>query len=221
VNAIRGQGLVQRFGHRVVLGPLDLELTAGERVAVLGDNGAGKTTLLRMLATLARPAQGTLELWGLDAARRRDRLRARIGYLGHQGGLTPMLTALENLEFFATLHGLEREKAAEALELVGLERSARARAGELSRGMQQRLALARAVIHEPELLILDEPDASLDASGRQVLGRLVEDRTVVVATHDWALARRLCSRGLLLRAGRDAGDPIGLSVLASSEDAVQ
>lgn len=217
--AVRGGGLVQRFGHRHVLGPLDLELTAGERVAVLGDNGAGKTTLLRILATLARPAQGTLELWGLDAVRCRERLRPRLGYVGHQGGLTPMLTALENLEFFAKLHGLRREKAAEALELVELERSARVLAGELSRGMQQRLALARAVIHEPELLVLDEPDASLDAGGRQVLSRLVEDRTVVVSTHDWALARRLCTRGLLLRGGRDAGDPIGLTVLAAEEDA--
>jgi heme exporter protein A len=217
MNAISAAGLVQRFGHRPALGPLDLSLAAGDRLAVLGDNGAGKTTLLRMLATLARPAGGTLELWGLDAVRRRDRVRPRLGYVGHQPGLTPMLTALENLEFFATLHGLEREKAAEALELVGLERSARVRAAELSRGMQQRLALARAVIHEPELLVLDEPDASLDAPGRHVLERLVEDRTVVIATHDWALARRLCPRGLLLRGGRDAGDPIGLSVIVAEE----
>jgi heme exporter protein A len=214
VIAIEAEGLVQRFGPRLALGPLDLRLEAGERLAVLGDNGAGKTTLLRILATLARPAAGSLRLWGLDAVGRRDRVRPRLGHLGHQPGLTPMLTARENLEFFASLHGLSGERAAEALNLVGLEDAAGVRAGELSRGMQQRLALARAVLHDPELLILDEPDASLDAPGRALLARLVQDRTVVLASHDRGLARRLCGRALLLRHGRDGGDPFALDVVA-------
>ena len=124
-----------------------------------------------------------------------------------------MLTVRENLEFFAGLHGLARATAGEALCRVGLERAAEQRAGELSRGMQQRLALARATLHGPELLILDEPDASLDVPGRSLLAELVENRTVVLATHDRTLARRLCTRALLLRGGLAAGDPWRLVVL--------
>jgi heme ABC exporter ATP-binding subunit CcmA len=213
VTAVRAAALVQRFGSQVALGPLDLELPVGARLAVLGGNGAGKTTLLRMLATAARPASGALELLGLDAVRQRDRLRARIGYLGHQVGLYAALTALENLEFFATLHGLGRDAAEEALALVRLRPQSGTRAERLSRGQQQRLALARAVLHRPEALVLDEPDASLDAEGRGLLPGLFEGRTVVMATHDAALARELCGRALLLKAGRAAGDPWTLRVV--------
>jgi heme ABC exporter ATP-binding subunit CcmA len=213
VTAVRATALVQRFGPHVALGPLDLELPAGARLAVLGGNGAGKTTLLRMLATAARPASGRLEVLGLDAVRQRDRLRARLGYLGHQVGLYPPLTALENLEFFAALHGLERPDAEQALDLVRLTPLARTREEKLSRGQQQRLALARAVLHRPEVLVLDEPDASLDAQGRALLPGLYAGRTVVMATHDTALARELCDRALLLRSGRAAGDPWTLRVV--------
>lgn len=213
MTAIHARGLVQRFGSRVALGPVDLELHTGERLAVLGGNGAGKTTLLRLLATAARPAAGRLSLLGLDAAKHRDRLRARLGYAGHQVGLYPALTALENLRFFATLHGLGRPEAVDALELAGLAPLAHGRVEQLSRGQQQRLALARAVLHRPELLVLDEPDASLDAPGRRLLARAFEGRTVVMATHDTALARELCGRALLLRDGRDAGDPWALRLV--------
>jgi heme ABC exporter ATP-binding subunit CcmA len=211
--AIRAEGLLQRFGAVVAVGPLDLELRAGERLAVLGGNGAGKTTLLRLLATAARPARGRLELLGLDAGRQRERLRARLGYVGHQLGVYPALTAMENLEFFATLHGLGRADAAAAVELVGLASLAGRRVEQLSRGQQQRLALGRAVLHRPELLVLDEPDASLDSEGRSLLGQLFDGRTVVMATHDSALARQVCDRALLLRAGRAAGDPWSLRVV--------
>jgi heme ABC exporter ATP-binding subunit CcmA len=213
VTAVRAAAVVQRFGRHVALGPLDLELAAGERLAVLGGNGAGKTTLLRMLATAARPASGFLELLGLDAIRQRERLRARIGYLGHQVGLYPALTALENLEFFAVLHGVGHAAAEEALALVRLASLAGTRAERLSRGQSQRLALARAVLHRPEVLVLDEPDASLDAEGRGLLRELCEGRTVVMATHDAALAKELCDRALLLKAGRAAGDPWTLRVV--------
>lgn len=214
-DLISARGLVQVFGQQVALGPLDLSLEAGDRLAVLGDNGAGKTTLLRILATAARPAAGRLELFGLDAWSRRERVRPRLGYLGHQPGLYPALSARENLEFFATLYGVGRGRVAEALAEAGLEEVARRRVDQLSRGQQQRLALARAILHQPDLLILDEPDASLDLAGRDLLGRLMEGRSVVMATHDRALARELCSRGLLLHAGRDAGDPWKLQLLES------
>ena len=98
--AVSARGLVQRFGERLALGPLDLELGSGERIAVLGGNGAGKTTLLRLLATAARPAAGSLQILGLDATRQRDRLRGRLGYVGHQLGLYPALTVRETLQLF-------------------------------------------------------------------------------------------------------------------------
>jgi heme ABC exporter ATP-binding subunit CcmA len=213
MTAVHAAGLVQRFGSHVALGPLDLELPGGGRLAVLGGNGAGKTTLLRLLATAARPAAGTLLLLGLDARRQRERLRARLGYVGHQPGLYPALTALENLEFFATLHGLGGGEAEDALIAVGLAGVAQRRVEQLSRGQQQRLALARAVLHRPELLVLDEPDASLDAEGRALLGGLFDGRTVVMATHDTGLARQVCDRAILLRGGRDAGNPWALRLV--------
>jgi heme ABC exporter ATP-binding subunit CcmA len=212
-RAVGGRNLVQRFGARVVLGPLQLTLRERERLAVLGGNGAGKTTLLRILATAARPAAGSLELLGLDAVRQRERLRGRIGYLGHQPGLHPALSPRETLELFATLHGVDRRRVPERLAQVGLTQVAGERVERLSRGQQQRLALARAVLHDPELLVLDEPDASLDAEGRRLLGELAEGRTLVMATHDRELARQLCERALLLQAGLDRGDPWGLRVL--------
>jgi ABC-type multidrug transport system ATPase subunit len=170
-----------------------------------------------MLGTLARPSRGRLELWGLDAVRQRERLRCRLGYIGHEPGHAPLLTALENLQFFCTLHGLERDRALETLDLVGLEGAAGRRAADLSRGMRQRLALGRALLPDPELLVLDEPEAGLDAPGRALLGRILKGRTVVIASHDWPLCRRLCDRALLLRGGRDGGDPFGLEVVAGAE----
>jgi heme ABC exporter ATP-binding subunit CcmA len=214
LSAVLGHGVAQRFGARQLLFPLDLEVATGERLAVLGGNGAGKTTLLRMLATAARPASGSLQLLGRDAVRERTELRRRIGYVAHEPGLYPNLSVLENLRFFCSLHGLIRSRADAALQLLGLRPDADRRAGELSRGRQQRLALARSLLHEPELWILDEPDSSLDATGRELLGALMEGRTVVMATHDGGLAAGLCTRSITLQEGRLAGGP-DLQVLSS------
>jgi heme ABC exporter ATP-binding subunit CcmA len=216
MSALVAHRLVQVFGGNVALGPIDLSLGVGERLAVLGDNGAGKTTLLRILATAARPAAGRLELFGLDVSRKREQVRPRLGYLGHQPGLYPALTARENLEFFATLRDADRGRVTAVLAETGLEAVAGERVELLSRGQQQRLALARTILHDPELLVLDEPDASLDATGRAALGRLMTGRSVVLATHDRPLARDLCGRGLLLKAGRDAGDPWKLQLLENA-----
>ena len=196
MKAIEAAGLRQRYGNRTVLGPLDLVLEAGESLAVLGENGSGKTTLLRLLATATRPAGGTLRLLGLDASTSRGELRGRIGYLGDVAGHYPALTAVENLEFFCDLQGVDRSRAREMLELVGLGAAARKRAGELSRGMAQRRGLARAVLHAPELLVLDEPDAGLDEEGRTVLVRVAAGKTLVMATHDRELAAKVCGRTL-------------------------
>src|SRR5207302_10477727 len=138
-----------RHGTRTVLGPLDRSLEAGGSLAVLDENGSGKTTLCRLLATATRPAAGRLTIFGLDAATARTELRRRIGYLGDVAGHYPELTAKENLEFFCDLHGVDRGRAGSTLNLVGLAEVAGRRAAELSRGMAQRLGLARAVLHAP------------------------------------------------------------------------
>jgi len=182
-------------------------------MAVLGENGAGKTTLLRILATAARPTSGGLEIMGLDALRERKRLRRRIGFVAHAPGLYPALSAKENLEFFCTLQGVPRERVAETLALVGLGQVARRPAGQLSRGMQQRLSIGRAILHDPKLLVLDEPDASLGSDGAELLEAVMHDRTVVLATHDHALANRLCRRTLVLRHGRSVGTATRLHIV--------
>jgi len=213
MSTIVATALSQRFGSDVALDAVDLAVDSGEHLAVLGENGAGKTTLLRILATAARPTSGTLEIFGLDASVERRRLRARIGFVAHAPGLYPALSASENLEFFCTLQGAARSRVAEVLELVGLADVARRSAGKLSRGEQQRLAIGRAVLHDPRLLVLDEPDASLDSGAADLLARVMRGRTAVIATHDHALANRLCQRTMELRRGRVVGVPTRLRVV--------
>ena len=205
MSTIVADQLSQRFGSDLALDAVDLALDQGEHLAVLGDNGAGKTTLLRILATAARPTSGRLEIFGLDALRERKRLRGRIGFVAHAPGLYPALSAAENLEFFCSLQGVERARVSETLALVGLADVAGRPAGRLSRGEQQRLAIGRAILHDPRLLILDEPDASLDSGGADLLAKVMQGRTAVLATHDHALANRLCQRTLVLRSGRSLG----------------
>lgn len=205
MSAIVAEGISHWFGSEPALDGVDLVVERGEHVAVLGENGAGKTTLLRILATALRPSAGKLEIMGLDALRERRRLRGRMAYVSHAPAVYPALTAEENLAFFCDLRGADRARVPEALEIAGLGGVARRRASELSRGMQQRLALARSLLHDPLLLILDEPDASLDAAGADLIASVMNDRTAVLATHDQALATRVCTRMLVLRKGRVLG----------------
>ncbi|HXN92086.1 MAG TPA: heme ABC exporter ATP-binding protein CcmA [Candidatus Sulfotelmatobacter sp.] len=213
MSILVADGLTHWFGRELALEGVDLVLDTGEHMAVLGDNGAGKTTLLRILATALRPTAGWLQLAGLDAFRERRRLRHYLGYVAHSPGLYPALTAAENLEFFCDLHDVSRSRVAEVLETVGLTQAADRRADRLSRGMQQRLAIGRAILHEPKLLFFDEPDASLGADAGDMLMRIMEGRTVVLATHDHALANRLCARTLILRHGRSLGTATHLRVV--------
>src|SRR5258707_690588 len=204
MSVIVGASITQRFGSEVGLDGVDVEVDAGEHLAVLGDNGAGKTTLLRILATAARPTSGSLEILGLKAV---------IGFVAHAPGLYPALSARETLDFYCTLQGVDRGRVAEVLELVGLTELAGRPAEKLSRGAQQRLAIGRAVLHDPKLLVLDEPDASLDSGGADLLARVMRGRTAIIATHDHALANRLCQRTLELRRGRAVGVPTRLRVV--------
>jgi heme exporter protein A len=173
---IRARGLVKRFGDRRVLAGVDLELDAG-LLLVTGPNGSGKTTLLRILARLAAPSAGTLDLPP----------RERIGYLGHSPNVYRELSALENLTLFARLYRVERERVGMLLERFGLWEVRNDRVSTYSRGMQQRLGLCRALLHDPSLLVLDEPTNALDAPGLELLDAVLDEpRLHVVATHDAA-----------------------------------
>jgi heme exporter protein A len=191
-----------RFGCVPALRGLTLSVAEGERLAVLGPNGAGKTTLLRALAGLLRPSGGELRLLGLDPARHGPAARARLGVLSHQTYLYGELTAAENLRLYGRLYSVTRldERIRELLECVGLYARRDDRVDSLSRGLQQRLAIARAILHDPALLLLDEPETGLDLPAHYLLEGVLggDRRTTVVATHDLEQARRLCQRAIVL-----------------------
>jgi heme exporter protein A len=184
-------GLRRDYGERAVLDGIGLELGRGETLLVLGPNGAGKTTLLRILATLLRPSGGEVRALGCSLPSEAWKLRGRIGFLGHEPLLYRDLSGHENLCFHARLHGLTgeagEERIAELLDAIGMERRAGQRVAELSAGMRQRLAIARCVLHRPELLLLDEPDSNLDAEGRELARTLIgpdQGRSRVIVSHD-------------------------------------
>jgi heme exporter protein A len=189
--AIAVEKLRRDYGERTALAGVSFELTIGESLVVLGPNGAGKTTLLRVLGTLLRPSGGEVRVLGCELPREARKLRGRVGYLGHEPLLYRDLTGRENLRFHARLHGVDGkpagERIARLLVAAGMERRADERVADLSAGMRQRLAICRCVLHEPALLLLDEPDSHLDADGRELARELIGPgggRTRVVVTHD-------------------------------------
>ncbi len=190
-KAIELRRLRRDFGEQRALDGVDLSLAAGESLLVLGPNGAGKTTLLRILATLLRPTAGEARVLGARLPGEAWKARGRIGFLGHEPLLYRDLSGRENLRFHARLHGLREEVAerriAALLDAVAMERRAGQRVAELSAGMRQRLAICRCLLHEPELLLLDEPESHLDAEGRELARELIGPaggRARVLATHD-------------------------------------
>ena len=202
-------GVKKSFGLKPVLRGIDLTLDAGERVAVLGANGAGKTTLLRILAGLTRPSSGSVTLDGLDLLRQTREIQRRVGFVAHQPYLYDELTALENLLFFARMYAVEepRQRALALLQRVGLDKKARERAGSLSRGQAQRLALARALLHSPRLLLLDEPESGLDQQGLELLTELLQEHhahggSMLFTTHDLEAALARSERVVMLSSGR-------------------
>ena len=188
--AIELRGLRRDFGERTALAGVNGRVNHGETLAVLGPNGSGKSTLLRILATLLRPSGGTVSVLGEALPLRADRLRGRVGYLGHEPLLYRDLTARENLDLTASLHRLNPEPAdlriRALLEEVGLAGRADSPVRELSAGMTQRLDVCRVVLPDPELLLLDEPDSHLDTRAREVVAPLLGpgDRTRVLVSHD-------------------------------------
>jgi heme exporter protein A len=185
--AIELRGAGRRYGERAALRDVTLSLQAGRTLVVFGPNGAGKTTLLRMLATLLRPHAGEVRVLGRPLPADGYAVRGRIGFLGHEAMLYRELSGRENLRFYARLYGLPAARADEVLEAVGMTGRGGDPVAELSRGMVQRLAIARAVLHEPELLLLDEPLANLDPAAAAQVAPLIGPgcgATRVLTSHD-------------------------------------
>ena len=217
--AVRLHGVSRVFGNFAALRHVSLELEAGASVVLLGENGAGKSTLLRLVAGLAAPSYGNVAVYG----RPPDEMRDRIAYMSHTTMLYDELTGIENLSYFASLYAEGegrfhspaklRERAAEALQDVGLDLANSRRVGEYSQGMRQRAALARVLMTEPDLLLLDEPFSNLDVgSAQRMIERLLRFRegggegaarkTLLLTTHQAELARSLAETTIVLREGK-------------------
>lgn len=202
-------GLKKSFGYKPVLRGIDLTLPGGERVALLGANGAGKTTLLRILAGLAKPTAGSACIDGLDIVRDARQIRHLVGLVAHQPYLYDELTALENLYFFGKMYTVKniQERSSLLLGKVGLEKCARERVAVLSRGQVQRLSLARALLHSPHHLLLDEPDTGLDQEGRDLEEAILAEHTaqggtILFTTHQLDRALRMSDSIIILNKGR-------------------
>jgi heme exporter protein A len=205
--AVEVSGLVRRYGEREVLSGVEFVLEPGRTLVVFGPNGAGKTTLLRVLATLLRPHAGTVQVLGSAIPEEDWAVRGRVGFVGHEPLLYRELTARENLRFHARLHGVAEGRVRELLDVVALTPRADEPLRTLSRGMVQRVAVARAVLHEPELLLLDEPYANLDPAAIELLAPLIgasSGSTRVVCSHDPSGGLADADVVLGLRAGRPA-----------------
>jgi heme exporter protein A len=212
------EGLARHYGEREALSDVSLSLSAGQTLVVFGPNGAGKTTLLRVLATLLRPHAGDVRVLGSSLPDDAWAVRGRVGLLGHEPLLYRELTARENLRFHARLHGVGADRVEELLATVALSERADEPLKTLSRGMVQRTAVARATLHDPELLLLDEPRANLDPAASELVEPLIGAgsgpsglRTRVISSHDPAGGLREADIVLGLREGRvallrEAGD---------------
>lgn len=206
--AIDAHRLTRQFGSRKAVDNVSFSLPEGAFLTVFGPNGAGKTTLLRMLATLSRPSAGTLHIEGVDALEQPEDARASIGMISHESMLYPDLTAQENLELFAALYGVAnpKERARELLDAVGLKHRRHDRVRTFSRGMTQRVSIARALVHAPRIMLLDEPYAGLDPHAAQVFDSLLEDIrpvcTCVMVSHDFEKGCALASHVLLMAHGK-------------------
>jgi heme exporter protein A len=203
--ALEVEGLARHFGEREALSDVSLSLSEGQTLVVFGPNGAGKTTLLRVLATLLRPHAGAVRVLGFSLPAEAWAVRGRVGLLGHEPLLYRELTAHENLRFHARLHGVGEERVRELLAAVAMGARAHEPLRTLSRGMVQRVAVARAVLHDPELLLLDEPNSNLDPAAVELVMPLIgcgARRTRVICSHDPSGGLAEADVVLGLRAGR-------------------
>ena len=227
---IKVNKLIKRFGLKPVLRGLDFEVNQGEFVALLGPNGAGKTTFLRILASLSKPTLGEVQIAGFRLPQQASNVRRVLGVVSHQPLLYGDLTAEENLRFYGRMYDLDdvHKRVEEGLSIVGLLARKRDLVRQFSRGMQQRLAIARAILHDPQVLLFDEPHTGLDQEAASMLDGVLKEvaakgRTVVMTSHDIPRAAELASRADILSKGVIAAsvsgselDPIRLPELYRS-----
>lgn len=206
--AVEVRDLTRTFGVRKALDKVSFELPRGAFLSVFGPNGAGKTTLVRILTTLSMPSKGSAKICGLDVVEDSDKLRSRIGLISHNPLLYPDLTAEENLLFFSDMYGISDppDRVRELLISVELDHRRLDPVRTFSRGMLQRLSIARALLHRPEMLFLDEPYSGLDPHAMDILDNLIaqirQDHTFVMISHDLDKGLELCSHALILARGK-------------------
>jgi heme exporter protein A len=224
--AIEVRKLVKSFGHQVALRGVDLEVAEGEFMTLFGPNGAGKTTLIRCVSSLMRPSAGTVRLRGQDLSQAATSLRCHIGLISHNPLLYGDLTADENLRFFARMYNLaQAEPRIDAvLEQVGLLARRRDPVRDYSRGMVQRLAIARAILHDPSIMLLDEPYTGLDLQAADMLRAVLQDlaasnRTVILTTHNLEQGLEMCDRAAILHRGKVVwdGSRVGLDLVGMKQ----
>jgi heme exporter protein A len=224
ICAIEAQGLTKSFGTHLALRGIDLEIGKGESVGIFGPNGAGKTTLIKVLATIMNPSSGKALIEGLNLKDNAEEVRRRVGVVTHQTFLYGNLTGYENLEFYSRMYDVpgRRERIQEVAAMVGMTSRLHDRVGTLSRGMQQRLSIARSLLHRPSVMLLDEPETGLDQQATSTFWEALrkegeEKRTIILVTHSLERGLELCDRWLILAQGRvvyeGAGKVLGLSDL--------
>ncbi len=203
------QGLTKSFGHRLALRGIDLQVPPGETIAIFGPNGAGKTTLIKVLATIINPSSGRVLVDGLNLKDNAEEIRRRIGVVTHQTFLYNNLTAHENLEFYCRMYDIPgaRGRIHEVLAMVGMTARRHDRVGTLSRGMQQRLSIARALLHQPAIMLLDEPETGLDQQAVSMLWEALQTegeskRTIILTSHSLERGLALGERLLILDRGK-------------------
>ena len=210
-RAIQVQGLTKSFGRNPALRGIDIEISHGESVVIFGPNGAGKTTLLKILATILKPTAGKIIVNGLVFKEKPEEIRRQIGMVSHQTFLYGNLTAYENLEFYCRMYDVpaRQERIHEVVEMVGMTPRLHDRVGTLSRGMQQRLSIARALLHNPSIMLLDEPETGLDQQSSSIVWEVLQrgaekKRTIILTTHSLGRGLELCDRVLILTQGQIA-----------------
>jgi ABC-2 type transport system ATP-binding protein len=208
---IETQDLSKHFNGFVAVDGVDLQVPAGQVVALLGPNGAGKTTTVRMLTSVLRPTRGQARVAGFDILRQPEQVRQSVGVLTEQHGLYGRMPADEYLEFFGRLYGMpaqqRRQRVDELLEQYGLSADRKRRTGEYSKGMRQKLALARALFHDPPVLLLDEPTSAMDPESARLVRDAIHslrsaNRAIIICTHNLVEAEELADQIIIIRRGR-------------------
>jgi len=211
LKAVELKNVVKKYGYITALKDISLDVKFGEKIAILGPNGAGKTTLVKLISGQARPTKGEVLVFGMKAWKFNAELKRKIGYVSHNPMLYDELTAYENLKFYGKLYDVKdlEDRIKEVLMQVKLYERRHARVKTFSRGMKQRLSIARAILHQPEMLILDEPTSGLDVEGRRELISYLktygEGRTIILTTHNLSEVS-LCSRAVILFNGEVVED---------------